>query len=456
MYEGEIKKLKVEDLAHGGDGVARTKEGIAVFIPLTIPGDLIKAKITKIKKNYAFAKLIEIIEAGKGRKKPPCPVYNDCGGCQLQHLEYKKELELKNNNLQQIIKRIAGIDEYKINEVLAAEDDFRYRNKAQFPLTTKESGEITAGFYKRGSHEVVPYHDCLIQHPLINRILKTTLKELNKREISVYDEETAEGLLRHLVIRVGVCTNQALLIFVTNGNEFKAKENIAEKILAAIPELKGVIQNINNKNTNVIFGKKDIIIRGENYIKEYINKTAYLISARSFFQVNTLQAEKLYNKVLDFLEENNEQKIVDAFSGTGSIALYIAEKAEKVFAVESLKPAVKDGKRNAALNKIKNIKFINGLVEDELAKILAEEKIDSIIFDPPRKGLAEKTIDLLNNLEIEKVIYISCNPATQARDLKKLKGKYRLIEIQGVDMFPNTYHIESVALLKLKNKSGEI
>ena len=451
MYEGEIKELKVEDLAHGGDGVAKTKEGMAVFVPLTIPGDLIKAKITKIKKNYAFASLIEIIEAGKGRKKPPCPVYNDCGGCQLQHLEYERELKLKNNNLQQIIKRIAGINEYKKNEVLAAEDDFRYRNKAQFPLTLNEEGKITAGFYKRGSHEVVPYHDCLIQHPLINRILKITLKELNKRDLSVYNETEMEGLLRHLVIRVGVCTNQALIIFVTNGKEFSGKEEIAEKIMQAIPELKGVIQNINSKNTNVIFGKKDIIIRGDSYIKEYINKTAYLISARSFFQVNTLQAEKIYNKVLEFLGEKDDQNIIDAFSGTGSIALYIAEKAEKIFAVESLKSAVEDGQKNAELNKIKNIKFINGLVEKELTKILTEEKIDTIIFDPPRKGLDEKTIDLLNNLEIKKIIYISCNPATQARDLKKLKEKYELIEIQGVDMFPQTYHIESAALLKLKN-----
>ncbi|MCC3145902.1 23S rRNA (uracil(1939)-C(5))-methyltransferase RlmD [Halanaerobium sp. Z-7514] len=450
MYEGEIKTLKVEDLAHGGDGVARTEAGIAVFIPLTIPGDLIRAKITKLKKNYAFATLLEIIEAGEGRKEPPCPVYEDCGGCQLQHLEYKKELELKNNNIEQLLKRIAGIEQYKRNKVLAADDQFRYRNKAQFPLSIDEKGKIKAGFYKRGSHQLVPYHDCLIQHPLINRILKASLAELNKREISIYNEEKGKGLLRHLVIRVGICTNQALLIFVTNKEEFAAKREIAAKVMAAVPELKGVIQNINSKNTNVIFGDKDITISGYSYIKEYINQTAYLISARSFFQVNTLQAEKLYNKVLDYLGDNEEQNIVDAFSGTGSIALYIADKAAKVFAIESLKSAVEDGEKNAELNEIKNIKFVNGLVEDKLAKILNEEKIDSIIFDPPRKGLADETITLLNELEIEKIIYISCNPATQARDLKKLKEKYELLEIQGVDMFPQTYHIESAALLELK------
>lgn len=451
MKKGELKTFKIEDLAHGGDGVARAENGMAVFISLTLPGDLVKAEITKIKKDYAFAKLVEVIEAGPGRVEAPCPVYNNCGGCQLQHIDYDKELQFKQNNIKQLINRIAEIDEFKLMDVLAADDDFRYRNKAQFPLKLDENDNITAGFYKRGSHDIVPNHNCLIQHPLINRILKITLEELNKFQLSVYNENTLRGLLRHLVIRVGSCTNQAILVMVTNGDDFIDKELIARTLIRKIPELKGVLQNINNEDTNVIFGKEDILLAGENKITEYIGQTAYFISARSFFQVNTMQAKKLYDTAAEYLGDKSSFKIVDAFSGTGSIALYLADKAEKIYAIESVDSAVKDAKENAKLNKVTNIEFIEGMVEDKLPSLVKNRSIDSIIFDPPRKGLDDKTINLLLESSIEKIIYISCNPATQARDLKKLKQKYNLVKIQPVDLFPQTYHIESLALLELNN-----
>lgn len=450
MKKDEIKTLKIEDLAHGGDGVARAENGMAVFISLTLPGDLVKAKITKIKKDYAFAELIEVIEAGPGRIKAPCPVYNECGGCQLQHIDYQKELEFKKNNIKQLINRIAEIKDFKLMDVLAADDNFRYRNKAQFPLKINENDQITAGFYKRGSHDIVPNHDCLIQHPLINRILRITLEELNKFQLSIYNEDSLQGLLRHLVIRVGSCTNQALLVMVTNGDDFIDKNLIARTLMRKIPELKGVVQNINNENTNVIFGKKDLLLAGENKITEYIGKTAYLVSARSFFQVNTMQAKKLYDTAAEYLGNDRSFKIIDAFSGTGSIALYLADKAEKIYAIESLESAVKDAEENAKLNNVNNIEFKKGMVEEKLPELLEKEKIESVIFDPPRKGLDEKTVNLLLSSSIEKIIYISCNPATQARDLKKLKEKYQLVKIQPVDLFPQTYHIESVALLELK------
>ena len=451
MKKGEIKIFKIDDLAHGGDGVARAENGMAVFISLTLPGDLVKAKITKIKKDYAFAKLIEVVEAGSGRTEAPCPVYNECGGCQLQHIDYQKELEFKHNNIKQLINRIAGIEKFELKDVLAADDDFRYRNKAQFPLKLDENDQITAGFYKRGSHDIVPNHDCLIQHPLINRILRVTLEELNKFQLSVYNENNLRGLLRHLVIRVGTCTNQGLLVMVTNGDDFIDKNLIAKTLMRKIPELKGVVQNINNEDTNVIFGKEDILLAGENKITEYIGQTAYLISARSFFQVNTMQAKKLYDTAAEYLGNDRSAKVIDAFSGTGSIALYLADKAEKIYAVESLESAVKDAEKNAKLNNINNVKFKEGLVEEELSELLEKEEIDSIIFDPPRKGLDEKTVDLLLASSIKKIIYISSNPDTQARDLKKLKEKYNLVKIQPVDLFPQTYHIESVALLELNN-----
>ncbi|ADO77712.1 23S rRNA (uracil(1939)-C(5))-methyltransferase RlmD [Halanaerobium praevalens] len=450
MKKGEIKTLEIKDLAHGGDGVAKTKSGMAIFIARTLPGDLVKAKLTKIKKDYAFAELIEIIEAGPGRIKAPCPVYNKCGGCQLQHIDYQKELEFKQNNIKQLFKRIAGIENFELKDVLAADDDFRYRNKAQFPLKLNEEEQITAGFYQRKSHDIVPNHNCLIQHPLINRILKLTLEELNKFQLSVYNEDTLQGLLRHLVIRVGTCTNQALLVLVTNGDDFIDKNLIARTLMRKIPELKGVVQNINNENTNVIFGKRDILLAGQAKITEYIGAKAYFISARSFFQVNTLQAKKLYDTAAKYLDSKQEAEVIDAFSGTGSIGIYLSDKAKKIYGIESLKAAVEDAQKNAELNQINNIEFKLGMVAAKLPVLLKENKIETIIFDPPRKGLNQKTIELLLENELKKIIYISCNPATQARDLKKLKKKYQLVEIQPVDLFPQTYHIESVALLKLK------
>jgi 23S rRNA (uracil1939-C5)-methyltransferase len=450
LKKGSILKLKIHDLAHGGDGVARTDSGRTVFISRTVPGDLVEAKVTKIKKNYAFANLKKIIKPAANRIEPPCPVFQTCGGCQLQQLDYQAELELKTNNIKQLVNRIGGINNFKLNPVQAAAAEFRYRNKAQFPLAINKAGKITAGFYQRGSHKVVPYHDCLIQHPLINRILKVTLAELNKAELTVYNEHTLQGLLRHLVIRVGFCTNQALLVLVTNRLEFKEKKAIARSLMKQIPELKGIMQNVNSANTNVIFGQQDLLLAGKAKIKEYIGKTVYSISARSFFQVNTMQAEKLYSKVVSYLEAASAENVIDAFSGTGSIALYLAEKVKQIYAIESLPQAVTDAKFNAELNQIEKIKFIQGQVEKELPALVAENEIDTIIFDPPRKGLAAETLELLKNVNIATLIYISCNPATQARDLAILKTDYNLVEIQPVDLFPQTYHLESIALLKSK------
>lgn len=450
MKKGEINTFKIEDLAHGGDGVARAENGMAVFISLTLPGDIVKAKITVIKKGYAFADLIEVLEAGEARVEAPCVVYNECGGCQLQHIKYQQELKYKKNNIKQIFKRIAEIENFDLKDPLAAADNYRYRNKAQFPLALNDAGEIVAGFYKRGSHDIVPNNDCLIQHPLINRILKITLEELNKFKISIYNEETLTGLLRHLVIRVGNCTNQALLVMVTNGDDFIDKNLIAKTLIRKIPELKGVVQNINVENTNVIFGNQDILLAGADKITEYIGEKAYLISARSFFQVNTMQALKLYDTVKSYLSVKKDLKVVDAFSGAGSIGIYLADKVEKIYSIESLPAAVKDAQKNASLNNINNIEFIEGLVEEELPTVLKKDNIDTIIFDPPRKGLEKETLRLLLKSEIKNVIYISCNPATQARDIKALTEKYKLLEIQPVDLFPQTYHIETVALLKLK------
>lgn len=454
IKKGDIYNIKIEDLANGGDGVGRIEDGFVVFVPLTLPGDFVKVKITKKKRNFANAVMLEVLEAGPGRVKAPCSVYQKCGGCQIQHIDYEKQLEFKKNMIDEIMNRIGGFDDMLLKDVIAYKPPFRYRNKAQFPLAIIND-KIQAGFYKRGSHKIVPYNDCLIQHPLINRILKESLKVLNKKNISIYDENKTEGLLRHLIIRTGVCTNQALLTFVTTSRKFPDAKNIAEEIYKRVPELKGVTQNINRENTNRIIGDKNLVLYGENTIKEYLGESQFVISPSSFFQVNSLQAERLYSQIFSMAELNGGEKVVDAFSGTGSIAIYLAKKMEKenhsiekIYCIESSNSSVKDGEKNRKLNSLKNIEFIKGEVEKELAYLLEKNKIDLLIFDPPRRGLEDRTIEMIKKSKIEKIIYVSCNPATQARDLKKLKDYYKVEYIQPVDMFPQTYHVESIALLK--------
>ncbi|MGM0602212.1 MAG: 23S rRNA (uracil(1939)-C(5))-methyltransferase RlmD [Bacillota bacterium] len=457
VKKGDVYKVQIGDLANGGDGVGRIEDGLVVFVPLTLPGDYVKIKITYKKKNFAYGELIELIESSPDRIEPPCSVFDRCGGCQIQHINYKTQLEFKKNMVSELMHRIGGLENIPLKEVIPYQPPFRYRNKAQFPLTVND-GKIEAGFYRRGTHSIVPYNNCLIQHPLINRILKQTLEVINEEELSIYDEKECTGLLRHLIIRAGVCTNQALLTFVTSERKFPNSKNIAEKIFVRVPELKGITQNINPENTNRILGSENLTLYGENKIRDYIGNAKFIISPASFFQVNTLQAEKLYEQIFSMAEFKGGEKIVDAFSGTGSIAIYLAQKMkkeknniEKIYCIENSASAVKDGKINIHLNSLDNIQFIEGEVEKELEKLLKEDQIDMLIFDPPRRGLEDRTIEMIKESGINKVIYVSCSPDTQARDLKKLKDDYHVKSIQPVDMFPQTYHIESVVLLKKYN-----
>ncbi len=454
VKKNDIYKIKIEDLANGGDGVGRIEDGLVVFVPLTLPGDYVKIKITYKKKNFAYGELIEILESASARVEPPCPVFDRCGGCQIQHIDYKKQLEFKENMVSELMHRIGELENIPLKEVIPYQPPFRYRNKAQFPLTVID-GKIKAGFYKRGTHSIVPYNNCQIQHPLINRILRETLAVLNQEELSVYDETKGVGLLRHLIIRAGVCTNQALLTFVTSESEFLNSKNIAKIIFDRIPELIGVTQNINTENTNRIMGSRNKTLFGANKMREYIGKTEFIISPSSFFQVNTLQAENLYEQIFSMAEFIGGEKVVDAFSGTGSIAVYLARKMKdenkdlaKIYCIENSASAVKDGRINSSLNSLDNIEFIEGEVEKELGKLLKNNKIDLLIFDPPRKGLEDKTVQMIKESGINKVIYVSCSPDTQARDLKKLKDDYKIEVIQPVDMFPQTYHVESAVLLR--------
>ncbi len=409
-------------------------------------------EITKEKKSYAHGKSIKILKESEARIEAKCEIFEECGGCQWQHIEYEKQKEFKENVLRESLKRIGKFDEINIESIKGVDHPWYYRNKAVIPFQKNEEDEIIAGFYKRGTHQVVANHTCYIQHQLINRIKRYTLNLLNRYEsITVYDENDLTGLLRHLHIRVGVCTNQALLTFVTTKKEFEHLGEIADLLMDEIPELKGIIRNINDKDTNVLLGDKSYLIKGQDYIYDYIGKRKYKITQDSFFQINTLQTKKLYDIVQEYIDLSGEENIVDAYSGIGSIAIYLNDNYKEVIGIENNKKAVEDSAHNASVNDLENCSFIHGDVTEEIPNLINKDnKPDVVIFDPPRSGLNDDIINTIINQNIEEIIYVSCNPTTLARDLKKLNDYYNIKKIQPVDMFSQTYHIETVIKLRRK------
>ncbi len=451
IEKGRKVKLTINDLASGGDGVGRLEDGLVVFVPRTVPGESIKAEITEVKKNYARGKIVEILHPSSHRTSPPCPVFKECGGCQLQHITYKFQLKQKKGIVEDAFRKIADITDDKINNILGMDFPWYYRNKSQLPVSVDNKGDIFTGFYARGTHRTVKNDNCSIQHQLINRIKKETEDLMNEFELQVYNEQEKSGLIRHLVIRCGTCTNQALLILVTAREDFPQKEQIASRIMERVPELKSVFQNVNPVQTNVVTGDKYIKITGENKITEYLGQVQYKISPGAFFQVNTLQAERLLRYISDRVNFRGDEIILDAYCGLGSIGLYLADQVEKVYGIEEVLEAIKDARQNALVNGIDNCKFFNGQVEEKFPELCSRGiKPDIILVDPPRKGLSNRFCSQILKYTPQKVIYISCKPSTMARDINMLNEKYNVDFIQPVDMFPQTYHIENIAVLNRK------
>lgn len=447
LHKGDIIELRIDNLAHGGDCVAHY-QGLAVFLSGGIPGEKVKAWVTLSKKNYARASIVEIIEPAVGRIEPACGVFSNCGGCQLQQMEYSLQLKHKKQMIEDLFERIGKLKDVNIKPVIGADYPYSYRNKSQFPLSKNEEGEIITGFYKQGTHQFIAHDDCLIQHPLINRVKDRVLTALNRYKLTVYNEKKHQGLLRHLVIRIGTCTNQVLITLVTSKGDFPEIFEIAEAVMGDIPEIQGFLQNINPIKTNLILGKEMKIIKGQDYYLDYIGKVKFAISAFSFFQVNTLQTKKLYDQVLKFAALTGRETVIDAYCGIGTISLYMAHNSARVYGVEEVAEAICDAKKNAALNKINNCQFQVGRVEDLLPEMITNNiKPDLVIFDPPRKGLAEEVVETVLSALPEKIIYVSCNPATLARDLSYLKEAYIIKDVQPVDMFPQTYHVECIILM---------
>ena len=440
--------VDIVDIGQGGVGIGKY-EGFTVFVDGGLVQDKIKVKITKSKKNYAVGDIVEIIEKSPFRVERKCSEsLRQCGGCQIQELDYQKQLDVKTNEVKQVISRIGKLDDVVIHDTLGMEHPFRYRNKAQFPIQKKDNMPVI-GFYKKKSHDLISTDECIIQHEVNDKIIKIIKTYIRAYNVSIYDEKTHKGLLRHLVTKVGFTTGEVMIVLVANGKKLPYLKELASVLKENIPGFKTLVVNVNTQKTNVILGKENIVAYGDGMIRDYIGELVFEISPLSFFQVNPLQTEVLYNKALEYANLGENDTVFDIYCGIGTISLFLAQKAKKVYGIEIVEDAIKDAKRNAKINNMDNVEFYVGKAEEVVPKMYKQGKrANVVVVDPPRKGCDEKVLDTIVSMEPDRVVYVSCNPSTLARDLAYLNERgYKCHEIQPVDMFPHSVHVENVAWL---------
>lgn len=440
--------VDIVDIGQGGVGIGKY-EGFTVFVDGGLVQDKIKVKITKSKKNYAVGDMIEIIEKSPFRVARKCSEnLRQCGGCQIQELDYQKQLDIKTNEVKQVISRIGKLDDVVIHDTLGMEHPFRYRNKAQFPIQKKDNMPVI-GFYKKKSHDLISTDECIIQHEVNDKIIKIIKTYIRAYNVSIYDEKTHKGLLRHVVTKVGFTTGEVMIVLVANGKKLPYLKELASVLKENIPGFKTLVVNVNIQKTNVILGKENIVAYGDGMIRDYIGELVFEISPLSFFQVNPLQTEVLYNKALEYANLGENDTVFDIYCGIGTISLFLAQKAKKVYGIEIVEDAIKDAKRNAKINNMDNVEFYVGKAEEVVPKMYKEGKrANVVVVDPPRKGCDEKVLDTIISMQPDRVVYVSCNPSTLARDLAYLNERgYKCHEIQPVDMFPHSVHVENVAWL---------
>ena len=446
VSKNEKLTLTVEDLTYEGMGVAKV-DGYPLFIAGTLPGEKIEAVVIKARKNFGFARAL------KWFSKSPDRVEDDTqqdGVTPLGHLKYEAQLKFKQNQIQQLLKKAHLDDQIKVLSTLGMKNPVHYRNKAQVPVR-KINGKLEVGFYRKGSHHFVPMKDFMIQDQRIDEILQATLAILNKYDLSAYNEQTQEGLIRHLMVRRGYYSHDAMIVIVTTGKSFPHGDKIANEIVESMSDVKSVIQNVNNRNTNVILGNQEIDLAGASTITDTLNGLKFKISAHSFYQVNPQQTEVLYNEAIKQAGLTGNETVIDAYCGIGTISLNLAEHARKVYGVEIVPEAIEDAKENAQLNHIDNVDFEVGNAEEWMAKWENQGiNPDVIVVDPPRKGLTPSLIHSAAAMNPKKIVYVSCNPATLVRDIQQFmdEGYHVSQPIQPVDQFPMTQHIESVTLLE--------
>lgn len=439
--------VEIIDNGYQGEGIAKI-DNMPIFINGAIKGEKIKIKILKVQKNFAFGKILEIIKKSDVRVEADCNNFIRCGGCDLRHIKYEETLRLKKsivkNCLYKALKR-----EIEVKDVIGMKEPLNYRNKLQYPVGINVAGDKVMGVYSKRTHNIIPTNDCCIQNKECNKIANDVFKFIKENNISAYNEKNQNGTVRHIIVRIGKKTNEILITLVLNDDNFKKEDQFIQYITNKYNNVKTIAKNYNSKNTNVILGEKTEIIYGPGYIYDILGKYKFKISPQSFYQVNPVQTEVLYNNAIKYVEKNLEEIALDLYCGIGTIGIFASNNFKKVYGIEIVPQAIENAIENAKINKIENIKFYSGDVEQILPEIMEKEKIKpNVVFvDPPRKGLDNNTIGLLKNVQPKKIIYISCNPATLVRDLSLLEEKYEIKEIQPVDMFPYTSHVECVSLL---------
>ena len=450
ISKNEEYEVEIIDNGYNGEGIAKI-DGFTVFVPNAIKGEVVKILIVKVLSSHAFGKILEIEKKSKFRQEIDCATYKRCGGCDLRHIKYEQTLKMKQNAVQALVNKTLK-NKIEVKETLGMENPFFYRNKAQYPVGVNKDRKPIIGVFANRTHEVIPIKNCLIQNPKSEAIAKFILEFIKEKNISIYNEKTGRGLFRHIVIKVGIKTNEIMCIFVINGKKFPYEDELVEKLKQNYPEIKTIVKNINMRNTNVILGQENINLYGNGYIEDVLGEYKFKISPLSFYQVNPKQAEKLYNLGIEMAKVSKEDTVFDLYCGIGTISLFIAKYAKKVYGVEIVEQAIKDAKQNAKINNIENVQFIAGDTKIVLEDLIYKKGIiaDIVIFDPPRKGLDNNSINNILKIKPKKIVYISCNPATLIRDLALFEKLYEVKTIIPVDMFPFTKHVECCALLCLK------
>lgn len=451
----EIKKnqeyiVDIIDNGYEGEGIAKI-DNFTIFIQGAIKREKCKIVIVKVNKSYAYGKLIEVISESKNRKQVDCDTYKRCGGCALRHIDYDYTLKMKQAIVQNLVDKTLNKN-IKVNLTLGMKEPFYYRNKLQYPVGKNSEGKAVMGVFARRTHEIIPTENCFIQNKEAQDMANELIKIINEQEITAYDEKNQTGQVRHIVIKVGIHTKEIMCIIVTNEEKLKNENIIIERLTKKFHNIKTIIKNVNTKNTNVILGDKNIVLYGDGYIQDNLGEYKFKISPMSFYQTNPIQTEVLYHKAIEFADLKQSDILCDLYCGIGTIGIFASKYVNKVYGIEIVEEAIEAAKENAKINDVDNIEFMAGDVENVFDTMLKEKQISPtiIIVDPPRRGLDEHTIEKILKLEVSRLIYVSCNPATMVRDLKLLEDKYDVREIQPVDMFPFTNGIESVALLKIK------
>lgn len=441
-------RVEITDIASDGNGVGAI-DGFTVFVPMTAVGDIAEVLIVKVLSHYAIGRCMEITEPSSSRCEPICPAYKRCGGCHLQHISYPAQLDVKRGFINSAMRRIGGFADFECGDMLGMETPYRYRNKCIFPIGRNKDGDTVSGFYARRSHEIIPVSDCLMAPEIASKITETLVSFMNEYNISVYDEVSHKGLVRRIFIREARLTGEIMVVVSVNGKIIPHEEILRERLISISEKIVSVYVNINTEKNNSVLGRKNRLIYGKEVINDTLCGINFKISPHSFYQINPIMTEKLYGKALEYADITSEDTVLDVYCGIGTISLAAAQKSKKTIGIEIVEQAVKNARENAKDNGIENAEFFADSAEAAVPKLIdSGMKPDIVIIDPPRKGSDEVTLNAILKAHPKRIVYVSCNPSTLARDARYLADNgYFPAKCTGVDMFPNTSHVETVVLM---------